>query len=130
MTNLIYLASPYLYRKPKPEGYSDKSWDSYCNMIQQQRYEQAIDATAELMSKGLVVYSPIVATHPIAVKHKLPKGSEYWMKFDRVIIEKCDELYVLQLEGWEESLGVQEEIQIARRNGIPVKYMNVFTKPV
>lgn len=130
MNNLIYLASPYLYRKPKNEGETEDDYEGRCKLVQELRYQQAIDATAELMKKEKVVYSPIVATHPIAVKHKLPMGSEYWMKFDRVIIAKCDELYVLKLDGWEESLGVQEEIQIARKMGIPVKYLDTFSKPI
>lgn len=121
---LIYLASPYLWRERKPEGWTDGTWDTHCHIMQHQRYERAIDATAYLMKKGLCVYSPIVATHPVAVKHTLPLGSEYWMQFDEIILNKCDEIVVLTLPGWDTSPGVQREIEIMRQLGKNVTYLD------
>jgi len=116
LKHLIYLASPYLYRG------NDKT-DVQKIHIQEARYQQAIDATAYLMKKGRTVYSPIVATHPIAVKHDLPLGSEYWMQFDEIILRKCDEMYVLMIDGWEDSPGVTREIDIAKTMGMNRTYM-------
>ena len=117
---LIYLASPYLYR-----GYMEGITEYGKQLIHEQRYQDAIDATAKLMNKGFAVYSPIVATHPIAVKHKLPLGSEYWMQFDEVILKRCTELYVLTIDGWEESPGVLREIDIAKQIGLEVTYVDI-----
>lgn len=92
--------------------------------IHEFRYQKAIDAAAYLMKQGLAVYSPIVATHPIAVKHDLPLGSEYWMQFDEIILNKCDEVVVLTIEGWQESLGIAKEIDIARALNKDVTYLD------
>ena len=120
---LIYLASPYFNRKPKSEGETDDDYESRCKLIHELRYQKAIDATAKLMSKGLAVYSPIVATHPVAVKHELPLGSEYWMQFDEVMLSRCNELCVLMIDGWKESPGVQREIDIAKKIGVEITYI-------
>lgn len=116
---LIYLASPYLFRG-HIEGLTQHGKDR----IHEQRYQDAIDATAYLMKKGLCVYSPIVATHPIAVKHTLPLGSEYWMQFDEIILNKCDEIVVLMLDGWKESPGVQREIEVMKSLHKDVTYLD------
>ena len=121
---LVYLASPYLWREPKDPDVTEDEWKSHCNVMQKYRYEQAIDATAYLMNKGLAVYSPIVATHPVAVKHKLPLGSEYWMQFDELALVKCDEIVVLMLDGWRESPGVKKEIEIMQQLHKDVTYLH------
>lgn len=111
---LVYLASPYL-KRPVPDP-----------KIHEERYQKAIDATAYLMNKGLAVYSPIVATHPVAVKHKLPLGSEFWMQFDELALRKCDEIVVLMLDGWKESPGVTKEIQIMQDLDKDVTYLHPY----
>jgi len=121
---LIYLASPYLYRESDAnETFYIDTHETKGEVIQEGRYQSAIDATAKLMQKGYAVYSPIVATHPIAVKHDLPLGSEYWMQFDEVILSRCSELYVLMIDGWKESPGVQREIEMAKELGMEVTYI-------
>ena len=114
---LVYLASPYLYRR------NDIS-DMAKSQVHEFRYQKAIDATAYLMKKGLAVYSPIVATHPVAVKHDLPLGSEYWMQFDELALVKCDEIVVLTLDGWKESPGVKREIEIMQQLHKDVTYLD------
>jgi hypothetical protein len=116
---LIYLASPYLYRGDI-EGITEYGKQR----IHEQRYQDAIDATAYLMNKGLAVYSPIVSTHPVAIKHDLPLGSEFWLQFDEVILNKCDEIVVLMIDGWRESPGVQREIQLALQLHKDVTYLH------
>ena len=122
---LIYLASPYLYRgKDADELDQLRPPITKGQVIQIERYEAAIDATAYLMKKGYAVYSPIVATHPVAVEHELPLGSEYWMQFDEIILNKCDEIVVLMLYGWTESPGVKREIEIMRALNKEVTYLD------
>ncbi len=41
---------------------------------------------------------------------------------DRALLERCDQLVVLMLDGWRESVGVQAEILIASELGIPTRY--------
>lgn len=94
---LIYLASPYGHDKSR----------------RQLRYEAALQAEAAMMRNGLMVYSPIVHRHPGALRGLYPSGWDYWQRFDELILSRCDELWVLTLDGWRESIGVMAEIHIA-----------------
>ena len=75
----------------------------------------------DLLSKP--VYSPIVSNHEVAKHHDLPKDWAYWEKIDFMFIDACQELWVLMMEGWEESKGVQAEIKYAQARDIPIKYI-------
>lgn len=107
MDKLIYLASPYSHKN---------------NHIQHLRYEQVCYYAAELTRQGLLVFSPIAHSHGIA-KYGLPTDWQFWQQYDEAMISRCDSLTVLMLDGWKESKGVQAEIEIAKRLGIPVEYM-------
>lgn len=103
LPGLWYMASPYSHTE---------------QAVMASRFEAAAEAAAELMRAGWILFSPITHTHPIA-QYDLPKGWEYWQKYDEVMISKCDGLIVLQLPGWDTSRGVQAEILIAARLGLP-----------
>lgn len=105
---MIYLASPY--SAPTAEE-------------REANYQKALELTAKLINAGRVVYSPIVHNHPIAVKHGLPTGWEFWQKFDYQMIRASKELWVYQMPGWMESKGVQAERKIAVELCIPITYI-------
>jgi len=105
---LIYLASPYSHSDPS---------------IRNERVRQTIAAVANLMTSNLVIYSPIIHNHQIAIKHNLPTDWEYWQQFDEVMLSKCNQIYVLMLEGWLESRGIKAEIAIARKLRLPIGYL-------
>lgn len=105
---LIYLASPYSHADPA---------------VRQQRFETVCFVAANLMREGTHVYSPIAHTHPIALKGDLPKGWDFWEAFDRKMLAACQECWVVMMDGWRESKGVQAEIKIAEEMGLPVKYV-------
>jgi len=98
----IYLACPYSHTDPN---------------VRQKRFEQANMAAAKLMQEGHHVFSPISHTHPIALAGDLPKGWDYWQEYDRMFIEWCEVVYVLAIDGWDDSVGVQAEIAIAEELG-------------
>lgn len=104
---MIYLASPYSH----PDG-----------AVREQRFRDACCVTARLMERGLTVFSPIVHGHPL-VSHGLPTDWPFWERFDREHLRRCDELVVLTLDGWRESIGVTAEIRIAGELGKPVRYL-------
>ncbi len=76
------------------------------------------------MREGRHVYSPIAHTHPIAIMGGLPLGWDYWEPFDRKMIAACDELWVLQIDGWDRSLGIAAEVQIATELGKTIRYID------
>jgi hypothetical protein len=77
---------------------------------------------AMLLGAGHVVFSPIVHSHPL-VEHGLSAGWKFWERFDHQHLERCDEVVVLLLDGWRESIGVQAEIRLARELSKPVRYV-------
>jgi nucleoside 2-deoxyribosyltransferase len=105
---MIYLAAPYSHPDPK---------------VMEQRFEQVTAEAAHLINRGEFVYSPITHNHPIAIRHELPRGWEFWEAFDIAMLTKCDSMTVLLLDGWDFSRGVRAEIEFARGLGIPITYV-------
>ncbi len=106
---MIYLTSPYSHPDPA---------------VRKRRFRAACRATAALLRAGEVVFSPIVHSHPL-VGFALPTEWAFWERIDRAYLERCDEVVVLMLNGWKESVGVREEIRIARAAGKPVRFLGV-----
>jgi hypothetical protein len=108
INELIYLACPY----------SDSDIT-----VKVHRFEAVNKAAAKLMNSGKYVFSPISHTHPIAVAGELPTGWEFWKEYDRLMLSRCQKLIVLKLDGWETSVGVSAEIEIAKEFNIPIEYL-------
>lgn len=104
---MIYLASPYSH----PDA-----------AVREARYREACRAAASLIRAGVVVFAPIVQSHPL-VEHGLPTTWEAWEAIDRAILLRCDGLTVLMLDGWRESVGVRAEVAMAMGLRLPVGYM-------
>jgi nucleoside 2-deoxyribosyltransferase len=104
---MIYLAAPYSHPDPA---------------VREQRFRAACAATAKLLRAGQVAFAPIVHSHPL-VAYGLPTGWDFWERCDREHLRRCDEVLVLMLEGWQESVGVQAEIRIATELGKAVRFL-------
>lgn len=115
MPKLVYLASPY----------NNKDWK-----VRENRYECACMAAGELFMQGKSVFSPIAHSHGIARYSDLPKGFDTWKEWNMLLLSKCDALYVLTIDGWRGSRGVQAEIEEARRLGMPITYIDVQGREV
>lgn len=107
---LIYLGSPYTH--------SDKD-------VEQERYDKALYLTADLLNQGFHVISPIVHCHPLSIKYNMKGDFEFWQKYNFAILSKCDVLLIFPLDGWEISVGLQKEIQYAKKNDILVEMYNI-----
>ena len=104
---LVYLACPY--SDPDPN-------------IKQQRYMMANKVAAELLSQGILIFSPL--TYSITLSQAgCHQGWVNWKDFDLKMLSKCDRLLVLKLPGWESSRGVAEEITHAKELGLPIDWM-------
>jgi len=104
---MIYLASPYSHH------------DAHVRLY---RFEEACRAAAALLKAGLVVFSPIAHSHPIA-KYGMPTSWDFWSQVDREYLARCDVLAVLTLAGWRDSVGVQAEMVMARELLLPVVFV-------
>lgn len=107
---MIYLASPYSDQSPA---------------IRNARYVQAASVARQLIRLGHVVFSPIAYSHQMA--DELGGDFESWQKFDLEMIDVADEVWVLTLNGWKESIGVAAEIEHARRIGTSVFLIDQLT---
>jgi hypothetical protein len=111
---MLYLASPYSHPDPLEMEY---------------RYEQACKVTAHFLRLSFVVYSPIVHCHQLAKEFSLPTDFLFWQKFCLAMLNKADGLWVLQLDGWQTSKGVNAEIIHAVNSDIPVVYVDMDEIP-
>ena len=105
---MIYLASPYSHRDAA---------------VRRRRFLAACRAAAAMLAKGLMVYSPIVHSTPIAACGLDDMDHDFWMHVDRPYLEWCHMVMVLTLDGWRESRGVNIEIAQARSMGKPVSFI-------
>src|SRR5882762_760617 len=111
---LIYLASPY--------SHPDES-------VRESRFIAVCKATGEMMSHGLMILSPIAHTHPVAMHSALPLHFEFYAAYDELLISRCDELHVLMLDGWKESVGVTAELALAEKLNRPVRFIQYPMNP-
>lgn len=102
---MIYLASPYTHR----EAY-----------VRYQRYVAARTALAAMLRSREWAYSPIVHCHDLARVHDMPTDAEFWKDYNFYMLGRSTELRVLQLTGWDISVGVGMELSEAKRLGIPI----------
>jgi hypothetical protein len=54
----------------------------------------------------------------------LASAWSFWQQIDREHLRRCDEVVVLMLDGWDRSVGVREEVCIARELGKPVRFLD------
>lgn len=108
MTDLIYIASPYTHHDKK---------------IQEKRYVDTRRFCAESLRDGYNVFSPIVHWHEASIYHDIPGHYETFREYSQSAILACDCVWVLALDGFDESRGVNEEIAFARENGKHVVYV-------
>ena len=107
-----YLASPYHHNNPR---------------IMQIRYEQACEATADLIKSGEVIFSPIAHNHWLAIIYDMPRDHQFWLDYNLAILRRCDVLLILTLEGWKESRGIAAESTFAAQHHIPIEFLEPLT---
>lgn len=106
---MIYLASPY---SSDDEG------------LVHTRVRQTLHFTARKIMLGHVIFSPIVYTSTFANAYSFGTTAEDWEHFNTEMMKKANELWVLQLNGWEFSKGVRHEISFFAARGISPRYFS------
>lgn len=107
MKGYWYLASPY---SKYPNG-TEAAFHDVCAVA------------ARLLKNGVHVYSPIAHSHPIAQHGMDEKDHETWLALDKHFVDASIGVMVVMLAGWEESYGVQKEIEWAKDAGKEVRYI-------
>lgn len=105
---LTYLACPYSHADAK---------------VRAERFDAVNRAAGKLINEGLIIFSPISHSHPIAEVSNLPLDFVFWDKFCTAYLMASRKVLVLTLPGWKESTGVTAEIDRAITLNIPVGYL-------
>jgi hypothetical protein len=98
----FYLASPYTHPDPH---------------VMDLRYHMALRALGWLMKRKIWTYSPIVHCHELARLHGLPRDANYWREYNLAMLDRASGMFVLRIDGIEQSNGVAGEIQRAQDTG-------------
>lgn len=81
-------------------------------------------AAAYLIRRGVPVYSPIAHTHPIAIMGGIdPLDHSIWLPADQPMMDAAGGLIVVKMPGWQESKGVQHEIEAFEVACKPIGFM-------
>lgn len=94
--------------------------------VEHQRYEAVRHFVAEYARRGRIVYSPILHFHDAAVQHNLPTAADFWKEHNATMLRHASRLLVYRLPGWNRSVGVTWEIDLAQRLCLPVDYADAL----
>jgi hypothetical protein len=90
------------------------------------RFDASAHAAADLIRRGMFVYSPITMTHPIDLvlaEEGGSMGSDYWCDFDEAFMAVCAEMVILAIGGWRSSNGIAREIEFFEKQGKPISML-------
>ncbi|MCK9468404.1 MAG: DUF1937 family protein [Porticoccaceae bacterium] len=107
---IMYVGSAYMHPDPS---------------VRAQRCQMVTLATGGLIKKGVVAFSPIAHSHPIASQVDLDGGFETWRYFDLSMIASMELFGMLLMDGFMESKGMAEELRYARLLRKPVYVIGV-----
>jgi len=115
--NLIYLAGPYSNDAPaNPKSDAGES-------KRLARFNAITEVAKALIENEELLYSPLTMTHPIDIRMKSKPESAFWVEYDEAFMEHCSEIRVLKLPGYDQSSGVNREIEFFKQRGIDATYL-------
>lgn len=81
--------------------------------------------SATCFLEGFLVICPLTMGYNFGLKRPelFEKSTSWWMQWCRELMKKCVAIDVLMIDGWEDSLGVQEEIKFAKSLNIKINYI-------
>lgn len=95
----VYLASPYSHPDP---------------FVREMRYLWTMKELGGFLKNGVHVYSPIVHCHELAKVADLPRDAGFWESYNFAMLERAQQLWLLMLPGWEQSVGCKAEVAHAK----------------
>ncbi len=110
---LVYVAAPYTHSDPA---------------VVRDRMDMFTRTMAKLIEDGHHPVSPLM-NHYLAEKIEVnfPLNWTYWEDYSRKLLDRCDQLIVVMMDGWRHSTGVMAEIDMAEKSGKDVRYMAPVT---
>ncbi len=102
---MIYISCPYTHPDPS---------------VQEYRYKMSCKAASKLFAAGIVCFNPLAHSVPAVEFGGCSLTHSQWLAIDLEILRRCDEMLLLGLEGWRQSVGVKDELFEALALGKPV----------
>ena len=102
---MIYVGSPY----------SDPD-----HLVRADRAFHVARFAAQYVRRGHVIYSPIASWHHVAEQFTLLKDFQFWKQLNFGILRLASEMWVLELDGWAKSVGLNGEMDMALDLYIPI----------
>src|SRR5690554_6749184 len=102
---MIYIEVPYTH--------PDKT-------VMEDRYKLVSTITAYLVKRGFIVFSPITYGHTLCEFEDMPRDFEFWNELCLSFLVTSDLLVCVKAFGWEESGGLEAEMEFASENGISI----------
>lgn len=90
-------------------------------------YAPRIEGAGQLMASPRMVPGHYSASGNLNLEVQLPSlGSDWgtWAAYSKELLIRCDDMLVLRLQGWKESVGVQAEIALAGNLCKPVFFID------
>lgn len=117
---MVYLAAPYSVKHDDPAVVAQTI---------EERMEALSRVDVALMGRGVHTITPLLKHYTLAHSD----GASDWAAFQEYsynLIDRCDALYVLMLEGWDVSQGVTAEIKYAKELKMQIVYLDEQGKAV
>ncbi len=108
MKPLIYLAAPYSHPDPAVIAGRMSAFDALA---------------AQMLLDGDHVVSPLLF-HSLLGQHKVPGNWDFFEAYSLGLLDRCNQIVVIPLAGWSDSVGVQAEIEYARLSGLSLSFLS------
>lgn len=109
---LTYLAGPYYH--------ADQS-------VIDQRMQTMYQIDGYLSSNGYFIVTPLYKVET-AKHYSIVDTFDFWEKYCYQLLDRCDQMIILDISGWKESKGVLAEIRYCMDHDIPVYVIDVDSK--
>lgn len=117
--SIVYVATPYSKRAVTPAGV----WDRWLGDV---AAGCAVAACARLLHQGVTAVSPIALAHQMVVESMWggraidPLDQGLWQAWCAPLLEACDAVFIPDLPGWADSVGVLHEAKVTLARQRPV----------
>ena len=107
---MIFLSSPY----SSPDA-----------VIRTTRLKRTREFVWSHLQHGVQLFSPIVYGHVFYLHHEAPTDASFWSRLDMDMLAVAEMMWVLRLPGWEQSIGVQMELEYCTAHNKAVEYKDL-----
>ena len=114
--SLCYLATPYSKRAKSPSGH-------FCIFNAESAAADALLWATDLAAEGVTAISPILQSHAMADQGRRdldPLDHNMWMAWCAPLLLRSDVVIVPPIRGWQDSVGVWQEVLTALSMQKPV----------